>query len=316
MKNLHLLPCTFGRPAFLLTCPPRYALIVSLGVLLSTMGCATFRVQEQDRVSFERAKEVVREVTSTINAAAKPSAPLGGETQVMLQSIPRSEADITGSLGLSKIAAADVGNLKAALITYENGVSDLVKAATSDQQHYSLTTQQSANLATKVDSVRVMLAAILLNVDAFIGTQRDKVDKNVRLAVSTLGSAFMALDTIVMQKLSEKEAKGANVTDARKQWIDAAGTWLDVINSALKSGGGPIDPAFLRIDKLTSALKTATGSDNNPFVELGLNLAVSKVNSYIPRGTLNDDTKRILNIIQTEFDKIVMNYNTQHRRAS
>src|SRR4051812_30836197 len=142
-------------------CQRRFALLLCLASLLFAAGCATFRVQEQDRVSFDRAKEVVREVTRTINGAAKPQAQPGGEAQIMLQSIPRTEADITGALGVGKIAVAEVGNLKGSVLTYQNGLSDLVKAATSDEQRYSLSAQQRADLATKADSVKVMLAGIL-----------------------------------------------------------------------------------------------------------------------------------------------------------
>jgi hypothetical protein len=291
----------------------RYALLICLGTLGVTAGCAVYKVPEQDRLAFGRATAVVGEVRDAVDSA-KVSTPAKGQAQVVLESILRSQATLSGYLDRGKIEDGEIENFRKSLTFYHEMVPEFVKVAAADRNHYSISRAKQEQLTKQAESVKAALAEILANLDAYNGERFAKKVGRIRFTVQTLGTALVALDESAIKKLDAKRGQltDTDINNRKAQWVAEVDKWLQGISTSLKAVTDRVDGKVFNADGLVKVANLTLGNDSDPMVELGLRFSLSTVNGLLPQGTLSEDSKRVLGVLQTEFDKIAVNYRTRH----
>lgn len=283
----------------------RRALVMCLSISVLTAGCAVYKVQEQDRLAFGRATAAVGEVTGTVDSA-KVSAAAQGEAQAVLQSILRSQANVSGYLDRGKIQDRELQKFRESLTLYHELVPEFVNTAVADKKNYSINRDQRERLSAQAVHVRAALTEIFARLDAYDAVNLEKLTARIRTTVQALGMMLNSLD--------ETALKNADATKRAKLSTDID-KWLQGINTGLKNITDRVEGKPFDADGLVNIVN-ANFSGSNPFRDFGLRMSVNTVNGYLPQGNLSDRTKRILGVIQTEFDKIATDYRMKHHLAA
>jgi len=284
----------------------------------STLGCAAYEVKESDRDHFALAKVQASQLMSAVEGEV-PSERNDPALAESLRLARAKEGTLAELLAKKNLTADEVRALQATVAAYRERLTDLAKAAGLEASAaqveknlarieenlagYLVSHEQEfgQNLQTSLHLISQTLAVVeqAKNHDPDVAPAvREKFDRQLRPAITSLGDALLALDQPAIR------------------------AWLEEVDANLKASAatGTVPPGFLKADRLAEALGTSLGAvavgDGIESVGEGLTVAIGFLEELVAGArTFGVEPRDALVILSEEFSKVVARYEALHPRV-
>ena len=284
----------------------------------STLGCAAYEVKESDRDHFALAKVQASQLMSAVEGEV-PSERNDPALAESLRLARAKEGTLAELLAKKNLTADEVRALQATVAAYRERLTDLAKAAGLEASAaqveknlarieenlagYLVSHEQEfgQNLQTSLHLISQTLAVVeqAKNHDPDVAPAvREKFDRQLRPAITSLGDALLALDQPAIR------------------------AWLEEVDANLKASAatGTVPPGFLKADRLAEALGTSLGAvavgDGIESVGEGLTVAIGFLEELVAGArTFGVEPRAALVILSEEFSKVVARYEALHPRV-